>query len=779
MAVIDYEDYLLAGLYIFPLHPIVNGRCGCGDEECKVPGKHPVMANWQHITTWDDEQLAFLTDEEGLTGRNQFLDGFGVNLAGKLLVIDVDARNGGVESFVRLCADTGLDLLGLCGFAVETGSGGGSMHLYFKAPEPPVSMVTNLGQYKGIDFKSSGYVVGCGSEHISGDRYRVLHGSPADIAEPPAAVIDLLKRRENLRTFEAGRAVDFTMQDLRGIVMAISNDGPDYEKWIRVGMGIHEATSGSHEGYDLWLDWSAECPAHDDTDMPKKWRSFSDSKASNVTLGTLLMWAKECGYQEPVTFESVEIWQDDEADNITNKSVREGVNLKRPPGMVGEIAQWINSRCMFPREYLAVGAALVAVSNAAGLRYRVAPTNTTLNQIVFGIASSATGKETVYQRLIECHAAAGIQGAIHGSIKSEQEIIRNALRNQASYYVIDEIGGTLAKLNNAKKKGSTAYLEGVMTTIMSIFSKANAVLPVGGDMKDEIRERLQRDISRIQKAIDESRDAEKLEARLADLLKELEQVDKGILNPFLSLYGTAEPYTFANAIDREMIVAGFMGRALVIEEPDNAPRRKPLADLSYADMPDRLVMQLAVLYAAGSASFAAGERVERQGEAVYLQLDSEAQKAADDVYDYWHSMAQQEQDDGSGLEPIALRAWETTLKVAGTLGAMGGVITLEHMRYAHALVYKSTMWKINKAKAADGAGRVDTETKSEGVISAVLSVLDKNKTQTIGVIKNRYRDQYTKEQIQQALDWLADNGKVKKEEGKGKNGRSYCYYTLC
>jgi hypothetical protein len=777
MAVIDYEDYLDAGLYIFPLHPIVNGRCGCGDEECKVPGKHPVMANWQHITTWDDEQLAFLTDEEGLTGRNQFLDGFGVNLAGKLLVIDVDARNGGVESFGQLCADTGLDLLGMCGFAVETGSGGGSMHLYFKAPEPPVSMVTNLNQYKGIDFKSSGYVVGCGSEHISGDRYSVLHGSPDGITDPPGAVVELLKKRENLRTFEAGRAVDFTMQELRGIVMAISNDGPDYEKWIRVGMGIHEATSGSQDGYDLWLDWSAECPAHDDTDMPKKWRSFHDSQASNVTLGTLLLWAKECGYQEPVTFESVEIWQDDEADNITNKSVRDGVNLKRPPGMVGDIAAWTNSRCMFPREYLSVGAALVAVSNAAGLRYRVAGTNTTLNQLVFGIASSATGKETVYQRLIECHQASGISSAIHGAIKSEQEIIRNALRNQASFYAIDEIGGMLAKLNNAKKKGSTAYLEGVMTTIMSIFSKANAVLPVGGDMKEEIRDRLQRDIARAQKSIDESPNPEKAEARLADLLTELKQVDNGIVNPFLSLYGTAEPYTFANAIDREMIVGGFMGRALVIEEPDNAPRRKPLSDLSHADMPDRLAMQLAVLYSAGSAAFD-DSRIERHGDVVYLQLDDEAQKAADDVYDYWHGMAQQEQDGGTGLEPLALRAWETTLKVAGTLGCMGGVITLEHMRYAHALVYKSTMWKINKAKAAEGAGRVDTETKSEGVVSAVLSILDKSKAMTIGVMKNRYRGQYSADQIQQALDWLVENGEAVKTEEKAKNGRTYVYYRL-
>lgn len=776
MALIDYEDYLAAGQYIFPLHPIVKGKCGCGDEECKAAGKHPVMSAWQNITTWDDEQLAYLTDEDGITGRNQFSDGFGVNIAGKLLVIDVDARNGGVDSFHKLCADLDLDLLGMCGFVVETGSGGGSMHLYFKAPTTSVSLSTNVSAYKGIDFKSTGFVVGCGSMHVSWERYQALHGSPSDLTEPPSELIEVLRIKERLRTFEAGQTIDFSLGELRNIVLAITNDGPDYEKWIRIGMGIHEATSGSADGYEIWDEWSTKSPVYDNKDMPKKWDSFKDSKSNNVTIGTLLMWAKENGYSEPVTFECVEVWQDDEADNITNKSVREGINLKRPPGFVGDLTEWINSRCLFPREHLAVAAAINTVSNAAGLRYRVEGTNTSLNQIIFGIASSATGKERVLQCLLEAHMAAGIGGAIHGAIKSEQEMVRNCLRNQASFYAIDEIGGLLTKLNNAKKKGSAAYLEAVMTTLMSIFSKATGVMPVGGDMKDELRQKVQYEIARVSRLLEEGRDEEHNEKKLKSLKKELSQVDRGIVEPFLSVYGTAEPYTFAAAIDREMVVGGFMGRSLVIEEPDNAPKRKAISSVSGAPLADSMIMKLFMLYAGGNA--ADGERIERKGDVVQLKLDKEAQKASDDVYEYWHRIAEDEQDAGTGLEPLALRAWETVLKVAGTLAAVTGVITLEHMRYAHALVYKSTMWKINKAKAADGAGQVDIHTKSQGVVAAVLSVLDKNKKNTLGVIKNRYRNQYTPEQIQEALDFLVGADQIEREEAKGGNGRSYTYYKL-
>lgn len=774
MAIIDYEDYLDAGHYIFPLHPIVSGRCGCGDEECKMAGKHPVMSNWQHITTWDEEQLAYLTDEEGLTGRNQFLDGFGVNLAGRWLVVDVDARNGGVDSFAALCERLGLDLLSLCGFAVRTGSGGGSMHLYFAAPTPPVSLVTSHKDFTGIDFKSSGYVVGCGSQHVSGDKYEVMHGSPSEITPAPEALVLLLTKHKTLRTFDAGVAVDFTMQELTNIVMSIDNNTRDYEKFIRIGMGIHSATGGSNDGFDLWLKWSEQSDAHDDHLMPTKWRSFGDDKGAIVTLGTLILWAKECGYQEPVTFESTEIWQDDRADNITSDSVRIGVNLKKPPSLVGEITEWINSRSLFPREHLAVAAALSLVSNCAGLRYRVAGTHTTLNQIVFGIASSATGKESVYQRLVDGHNSVGLQPAMHGSIKSEQEVMRNAMRNQASFYVIDEIGALLTKINNAKKSGGTAYLEGVLAAVMALYSKGTGTQPIGGDMKLDLRDRIQKDISRVQKQLDKG-GSEKLETELANLLEELKRTDQGIVEPFLSIYGTAEPYTFAQGVDREMMVAGFMGRALVIEEPDNAPPRKPLSGVSHNNMPDSLVMRLAMLYSGGNAAFEE-ERVRRHGELHYLPLDEEAEKASNDVYEYWRAIALVERDAGTGLEPIALRAWETTLKVAGTLGVLSGVITLEHMRYAHALVYKSTMWKLNKAKAAEGAGTVDTETKSEGVLAAVRSIIDRNERTTLGVIKNRYRKQYTKDQIQAALDHLVSTGEIETQEEKGANGRIYKYY---
>ena len=80
------------------------------------------------------------------------------------LVIDIDKRNGGFESYEKLCKATGIDYVKESAFVVETGGGG--LHIYFRN-EPPISLLSHLNDYKGIDFKVSGYVCGCGSIHKS------------------------------------------------------------------------------------------------------------------------------------------------------------------------------------------------------------------------------------------------------------------------------------------------------------------------------------------------------------------------------------------------------------------------------------------------------------------------------------------------------------------------------------------------------------------------------------------------------------------------------------
>lgn len=776
----DYKQALDAGWYIFPLHPIgEDGACACGHPSCESPGKHPRMSNWQHVRHWDGEQLAYMQGLTDISEENQFLPGYGINLTGStLLVVDVDARNGGVESLEDLNMDLRLNLEDEAGFVVRTGSGGGSMHIYMRIPEDwrRSALVTHLEGYPGIDFKSTGFVVGSGSLHASGARYATIKGSPAEVEDAPVELLGLLKRSEAVRTSQGGSATDVTIEDLTAIVMGIKNPGRDYERWIRIGMGIHHATDGAKEGYQLWVRWSAQSPMHDEATMPMKWGSFGKYSYDQVTVATLVAWAQADGWIRPVTF--TEAPQDIPApppSSITGREARMSYDLKRPPGLVGKIVDWINSRSMYPRENLAVAAAITAVANVAGLRYRVAGFNTTLNLIVFGVADSGSGKGSILNSLQEIHRAVGIAPATHGNIKSEQELIRNQIMHQAALYVVDEAGSLLGKISNAKRSGRTAYLEHVVGTLMALYSAATGYFGITGDMKGQIREQVERDVAALVRRMDNGEQG--LEVELSDLRARLLEVDSGIPEPYTSFFGVSEPGSFNDVLNSDLwlLTGGFIGRSLIFTESDGVPHRKPVGEFGDHKLPDPIKMQLMALYGGG---YAGSRRVARQGPVVHIPMSSDAQAAEHDIYSYWHELAKNEQDAGSGLHPIATRAPELTLKVAGILGVGGGAITLEHMGWAHALVHKITHEKIARAKAQIGSDSADKSDRREGLIEAVKSVMIQQDEFTSGVVANRFRGRYDKESVCAAIEYLVEIGWLTKEERTAKNGRTYEYYSV-
>lgn len=295
----SYRQWIEAGYRVFPLHGInPDGSCGCGDSECKAIGKHPTLNNWQHTPVWDEEQLdAF--DELGW-----MKSGYGVIVSDGLLVIDVDPRNGGAEGYAKLVADVpeiaGAELI------VETGRKDGGKHIYLKAP-PGVALVQSLnGKYPGVDFKSSGYVVGPGSMHASGHRYDIVVGDgPHDIAPAPDPLIKMLKRPDAHRTSLDGEQVDVTDDDLTKMIRSVDPDCA-HDEWVRVGMALHEVTGGT--GFEIWDKWSKRGKKYPGRDvLDKRWHSFGKS-ATRVGYGTLHKYATQSGWQEPVTFE----YQDDE-----------------------------------------------------------------------------------------------------------------------------------------------------------------------------------------------------------------------------------------------------------------------------------------------------------------------------------------------------------------------------------------------------------------------------------------------------------------------------------
>lgn len=750
----QYREFMEAGFRVFPLHGFTGDKCHCSRNGCSAPGKHPRSTNWQHTPENTPEHM----EEQEEAGM--YKSGYGVLCKG-LLVIDVDARNNGVASYAKLLEKV-PEIAG-AGMVVETGSGGGSKHLYFSL-KGGISLVTNLKQYPGIDFKSGGFVVGPGSRHVSGKVYKTVDGSPYDIDGAPQSLIDLLKRPEKQRVEYDGHPLDVGQKDLIDILDHIPNNDLDYEEWIKVGMALHHTTNGT--GYLLWDKWSEQSSKYDDTDMDKKWLSFGKS-GNPVTIGSLIHEARKHGWKMPIAMRPVPAAVNEpEPEPEKNDGLPfdvSGVDLLSPPGFVGTVTSWIESCNRRPRRRLSVATALASVSNVMGLRFYDPRDGITPNLFIICVAGSRTGKEGLIQSAIAIHRKAGLAGATHGAIKSEQEVIRNLIEHQPAFYVLDEIGITLQKIRNAQKRGTAAYLEGVVGMLMSAYSKADGYLPVSGDIMRELKTEFKRELSQLEKS--EHADEDWVKERIDRLLSLLNSPEPGLKNPFLSIIGFTTPVTFDDLVDLENATNGFVGRSLLFNERDTAPRSKELTGFVKPPMP--FGVESGVL--AISATEPNSRRIEYPMHPIAIETDETAAKMLGDALVWFEDQAEAHMS-RSGLESLYLGAYELMGKVSLILAAHERLRTAEHVRWAFELVRRDVEAKARLVVSNDR----EKDAPAMALMARLANLCGGENGATIGVIYNRTRGK-RQEDVDETLAKMVENGVMEKTPAKQKGSFRYRY----
>lgn len=750
-----HRAFLEAGYRIFPLWRFRDtGKdlfCECENPKCVASGKHPRASNWQHTPEWDDEQVDTMEQMGHLSG------GYGVLCKG-LLVIDVDARNGGIASYTKLLAD--FPEIAGCGFAVTTGSGGGSRHLYFSLPEI-IPMVSSLPEYPGIDFKTSGFVVGPGSMHASGNRY-TTDGDPSDIEPAPESIIARLRKPERHRTEYNGTSVDVSHGDIASMLDAIPNHDVTYDEWLNIGMAIHQATNGTGEA--LWEEWSAKSHKHDERQMAYKWHSFGRS-ANPVTIGTLIFHAEQNGWKMPVTFSGediAEVLAIDEHEPQHGLPVDiSGVDLTRPPGFVGELAKWIESQSRRPRLHLSVATSLVAMGNIAGIRYVDKTHYATANLLAFCVAGSGTGKDAMNNAITAIHRVAGMAAATHGSMKSEQEIVRNLIRHQPAFYVIDEVASMLGKIANAQKKGGASYLEGVIPAVMNIFTKGNDYYIPTGDTKDVVAKDLQKEISQIEKRIEDGHGSPFLDAKLLSLQQRLSDIDNGLFRPFLSMIGYTTPVDFDEMVDFRSASNGFIGRAMIFNERDTAPRTKP--NFRAPKMADPMAATIRMIASGGECDIMDSGRIEFYGDRIEVAAEPKAVEMLAAI-EQWFDDQAQEHRSTSGLEALCMRCLQQVAKVSFILAIPERLKTAEHVRWAFALVRRDFEEKMRLVIGNDRAK--DSPVMAMGALIENLCASDEG--ETLGVLLNKLRGK-KREDVEKVLAELVKRGSIEAIE----TGRSY------
>tara|TARA_B110000977_G_scaffold29560_1_gene38481 strand:- start:413 stop:3049 length:2637 start_codon:yes stop_codon:yes gene_type:complete len=192
------------GWKILPVHGIgKDGKCTCAKThvDSKDIGKHPAINNWNSQATDDVEQIAtwWGTNPDYNVGVFAKESGF--------LVIDVDPRSGGNESFITLenRAEGALPptVEAITGVWDDKGKPARGRHLIYRC-SPDEKFIGNFKSegLGGIDVKHNGYILLTPSRHFSGVTYEWKPGHAPwemEIADAPEELLNAVRPKKKTR----------------------------------------------------------------------------------------------------------------------------------------------------------------------------------------------------------------------------------------------------------------------------------------------------------------------------------------------------------------------------------------------------------------------------------------------------------------------------------------------------------------------------------------------------------------------------------------------------
>ena len=225
---------------ILPCYGLTDsGRCTCGGThtEPKDVGKHPVIGDWNTRATSDSVTINgwWTSSPENNIGVVCKSSGF--------LVIDIDPRSGGVESYDKFLELLDYDLPDTVeqytGVYAWNGSKNRGRHIFYKcsADEKLLGNLKSL-DLPGIDIKHNGYVMLAPSRHGTGVNYEWVEGKEPwsiELAEAPEKLLSIIRkssRKSNSGTSYGGAEWDW-LGDLNYVG---SGDRIDIAKMLEEGI---------------------------------------------------------------------------------------------------------------------------------------------------------------------------------------------------------------------------------------------------------------------------------------------------------------------------------------------------------------------------------------------------------------------------------------------------------------------------------------------------------------------------------------------------------------
>lgn len=232
-----------------------------------------------------------------------------------------------------------------------------------------------------------------------------------------------------------------------------------------------------------------------------------------------------------------------EFDEIPNE-------LLYPPGLLGEIMDWIVGGARRPSRTLALGPAITLVGTLAGQVVK-GPTSSATHLYAIGLAPSGAGKDFPLQAIKRIMKAAMLGNLLGPSEFISMPSVINFLQRQSlSICAMDEIGAWLKRLSN---KNASSYEQSVSKILRTIWGT-------------------------------------NFDSYLTPEWAQRASVE--IQNPALSLYGVSTPEEFFEGLEGADIRNGFLNRFLVFSTGKKSADREPLND---GEVPQELALAIVTL----------------------------------------------------------------------------------------------------------------------------------------------------------------------------------------
>lgn len=728
-------DYAKRGWFVFPAPR--------GEKMSCVSGKNTNGNRWGATTTPKEIKDYF----EQFPNANI---GIATGIASKIWVSEADTLEGhnvdGVGNLKQLEAIHGPLPDTLIG---ESPSG--SLHYFWQLPADKVIYNSTSVVAAGIDvLGEGGMVLAPPSVRPGKGSYKWLNAFEPALA--PDWLIALVSPAKNSVSYQPSGEPEADPAEIAAALAVIPNDavltdapnkppGVSQRDYNRIGMAVWAATGGSEEGFQAFDQWARKSEKYHGGTR-ERWRHYPKSPPTKIGAGTIFYLAYEADpnwrdnyMPEQITL-GAEITQGilptspvqlPETANLDLTPHEIPEHLLNPPGLVGEIAQWITDTAIYPQPGLSLGAALTVVGTAAG-RHIGGPTHSGTHLYIVGIARTGAGKNHPLIQIGTLLSASGMNAHVGPSqFISMPSVINFIKREPLSVCAMDEFGAFLKRVNNKRASG----FEGAVSSIL--------------------------------------RQAWGCSFTPMNTPEWAQTPSQKIESPAMSIYGVSTVKEFYDSLEGADVVNGILNRFLIIETSKRPDQRAPLKPAN--KVPPIFSQKINQIYARLGGAMNKQSIV--KPEPIYLDISPEAEKIRMDFVNKLNRQGDKNED----MEALFARTAEIAIRLATivTIGQDVDCIEADVMTWARDFAE----WSGQKLASSAGLYIADSETQAMAneVKRTIKRLANGHKQVKHSAIIQALKYKYKSRDLKDVMDQMVFGGTLhyekKAHEGGGPPTISY------